>query len=116
MNEEQFDFDSLAQLAQSDPQAFETKRQAMIADLIESAPEGLRERLRSFQWRVDMERQRCNNPLQACIRISNMMWDTIHADRGFLWALQALSDPGALLADGADNVPRAAVLAFKAPG
>lgn len=98
MNEEQFDFEDWASLAQSDPAAFEAKRQDMIDKLIEGAPEELRKRLRSFQWRIDMERQRSANPLQACIRISNMMWDLIYADRGFLWSLQAMSDPSSLLA------------------
>jgi len=97
MSEEQFIFEEWANLAQEDPAAFETKRQEMIDKLIEGAPEDLRQRLRSFQWRIDMERQRSANPLQACIRISNMMWDLIYADRGFLWSLQAMSDPSALL-------------------
>lgn len=113
MSEEQFDFDSLAELAQSDPQAFEAKRQAMIGKLIEAAPEDLRQRLRGFQWRIDMERQRCDNPLQACIRISNMMWDMVYADRGFLWSLQALSDPAGVLATGTEAASSAEVLSFK---
>ena len=97
MNEKEFHFDEWANLAQDDPGAFEAKRQEMIDKLIEDAPEYLRQRLRSFQWRIDMERNRSANPLQACIRISNMMWDLIHADRGFLWSLQAMSDPSSLL-------------------
>ncbi len=97
MSEENFDFEVWASLAQSDPAAFEAKRQEMIEKLIEGAPEDLRQRLRSFQWRIDMERSRSANPLQACIRISNMMWDLIYADRGFLWSLQAMSDPSSLL-------------------
>ena len=115
MSEKEFDFDSLAQLAQSDPEAFEAKRRAMIANLIESAPERLHQRLRGFQWRIDMERQRCSNPLQACIRLSSMMWEMIHAERGFLWSLRVLSDPGAVRASVADAAPRAAVLTFKPP-
>lgn len=97
MSEQQFDFEDWASLAQNDPDAFEAKRQEMINQLIEGAPEDLRQRLRSFQWRIDMERSRSANPLQACIRISNMMWDLIYADRGFLWSLQAMSDPNSLL-------------------
>ena len=115
MNEEQFDFDSLAQLAQSDPEAFEAKRLAMIGKLIDGAPEDIQQRLRGFQWRIDMERQRCDNPLQACIRISNMMWDMIYADRGFLWSLQALADPAGMLATGTEAVSSAEVLTFKPP-
>ena len=115
MSEQQFDFDSLSQLAQSDPEAFEAKRQAMINQLIEGAPEELHQRLRSFQWRIDMERERCSNPLQACIRISNMMWDMIYADHGFLWSLQTLSDPAGVLSPSAEAASSATVLAFKPP-
>ena len=115
MSEEQFDFDSLAKLAQSDPEAFEAKRLDMIGKLIEGAPEGIQQRLRGFQWRIDMERQRCSNPLQACIRISNMMWDMIYADRGFLWSLQALADPASMVATGTEEAPRAEVLTLKPP-
>ena len=97
MSEEKFQFEEWASLAQSDPDAFEAKRQETIEALIAEAPEELRQRLRSFQWRIDMERNRSANPLQACIRISNMMWDMIYADRGFLWSLQAMSDPGSLI-------------------
>lgn len=115
MSEETFDFDSLAKLAQNDPEAFEAKRQEMIANLIDGAPEELRQRLVGFQWRIDMERQRCDNPLQACIRISNMMWDMIYADRGFLWSLQALSDPAGVLVNSAEATNSAEVLAFRPP-
>lgn len=112
MSEEQFHFGEWASLAQNDPAAFEAKRQEMIDRLIERAPENLRQRLRSFQWRIDMERSRSANPLQACIRISNMMWDLIYADRGFLWALQAMSDPGALrdIAPAKGSLAKVAVL------
>ena len=94
---EQFDFDAWAALAQNDPPAFEAKRLSMIEALIDEAPPELRQRLRGLQWRIDMERERCSTPLQACIRISNMMWDMIYADRGFLWSLQVLADPEGLL-------------------
>lgn len=113
MSEQNFDFDAWASLAQRDPEAFEAKRLHMIEQLIESAPEGLRQRLRGFQWRIDMERQRCSNPLQACIRISNMMWDMIYADRGFLWSLQVMSDPSAMRTVVPEEGMRAEVVALK---
>ena len=116
MQEEPFDFDVWASLAQTDPQAFEAKRLERIEKLIQSAPEELHQRLRSFQWRIDMERQRCSNPLQACIRISNMMWDLVYADRGFLWALQVMADPATLLkVEPAERV-RAEVVRLKPKG
>jgi len=114
MSEQEYDFDSLSQLAQSDPQAFEAKRLEMIGQLIADAPEEMRQRLRSFQWRIDRERERSDNPLQACIRLSNMMWDMVYADRGFLWSLQALADPTGAVLLGADTAS-AEVIQLKPP-
>ena len=113
MSEQQFEFEALASLAQSDPAAFELKRQQLIDELIGAAPEDLQLRLRSFQWRIDMERSRSANPLQACIRLSNMMWDLIYADRGFLWSLQAMSDPRGLLSDTPAALNSAEVVQLK---
>jgi hypothetical protein len=113
MKEEPFDFDVWSNLAQKDPEAFEAKRLEKIENLIQSAPEELRPRLRSFQWRIDMERQRCSTPLQACIRISNMMWDIVYADRGFLWAMQIMSDPHTLLEVAPQESRRAEVVRLR---
>lgn len=115
MSSEQFDFDNWAELAKADPEAFESKRKQLIDDFIASAPESLRKRLVGFQWRIDMERERCDNPLQACIRISNMMWDMVYADRGFLWSLQALSDPHSLVNEVMVEPGKAEVFALKPP-
>jgi len=112
MSEKNFDFDAWASLAQSDPEAFEAKRLHMIEQLIERAPEAMHQRLRAFQWRIDMERQRSANPLQACIRISNMMWDMIYAERGFLWSLQVMADPNAMRIIGPEE-PLAEVVMLK---
>lgn len=109
--QEQFDFDVWAQLAKNDPEAFEAKRLSMIEELIEQAPPALQQRLRGLQWRIDVERERSKTPLQACIRISNMMWDMIYADRGFLWSLQVLADPEGLT----DVLPAAATSAKVVP-
>lgn len=112
MSDAAFDFEAWADLARRDPEAFERQRKQMIDDFIASAPESIRKRLAGFQWRIDMERDRCDNPLQACIRISNMMWDMVYADRGFLWSLQALSDPHSML-DEAIEPGKAEVVALR---
>ena len=90
-----FDFDEWMNLARTDPEAFDARRKKIIDELIAHAPEHIRQRLISFQWRINMERARCSNPMQACIKLSNMMWDLVYGDRGFLWSLQQLSDPDA---------------------
>lgn len=114
MDGQDFDFDEWMALARTDAKAFEAKRKAAIEDVIASAPEHLRQRLRGLQWRIDRERERCGTPLSACLRLYTMMWDAVHAERGFLWALRALSDsPPRTPATAA--VPSARILAFK-PG
>ena len=100
-------------LAKTDPPAFAQRRAAVIEAVIANAPLERQQQLRRLQWRIDMERQRCSNPLQACIRISNMMWDMIYADRGFLWALQVMSDPHALINAGPEENVLAEVVRLK---
>jgi hypothetical protein len=52
-------------------------RLAAIEAVIESAPEGNRERLRRLQWRIDQERRLARTPMAACLRISRMMWRAV---------------------------------------
>jgi hypothetical protein len=67
------DFDDLAMLAKQNPQEFEALRTKLCNQLIDSAPEPQRRRLRGLQFQVDMERRKAATPMAACIRISEMM-------------------------------------------
>ncbi len=87
-----FDFDEWAELANSDPEAFEERRRKAVEELIASAPPRLRKRLGQLQWRIDAERKRCRTPMVACMRLYDMMWDFIYADRGFMYALNLLDN------------------------
>lgn len=108
-----FDFDEWAALASADPVAFEAKRRQAIEALIAEAPEHIRHRLRCFQWRIDQERQKCSNPLSACLRLYTMMWDSVYAERGLLWALQMLSGRDSPLG-GTEKAARSAeILTFR---
>lgn len=82
-NNNEFDFDAMADIAKNNPQEFERLRQQAIDEVIENAPPEQRARLRRLQWRVDQE---CRNrsPLDACIRISKMMWDHLLGPHGLL--------------------------------
>ncbi|MDH5571460.1 MAG: DUF3135 domain-containing protein [Gammaproteobacteria bacterium] len=77
-NEIGFNFDQWSELALNDPEAFETMRSEKVAAVIASAPDSQQHRLRCLQWRIDMIRKQAKTPLSACIKISNMMWDTLH--------------------------------------
>ncbi len=83
-------FEELAQLAQTDPEAFETRRQALIEEAISQAPEERQERLRRFQWRIDMERKRAKTPLAACLRLNDMLMEMVYGEGGFLEAVNTL--------------------------
>lgn len=93
-----FDFDEWSQLASSDPEAFEQKRQEAINKIIQNAPEARQKRLRCLQWRIDQTRRLSSTPLSACIKISKLMWDSVLGENGMLDALKGLAyaiDPGA---------------------
>ncbi len=83
-------FEELAKLAQTDPEAFETRRQALIEEAISQAPEERQERLRRFQWRIDMERKRAKTPLAACLRLNDMLMEMVYGEGGFLEAVNTL--------------------------
>ncbi len=82
------DFDAWATLADTDPQAFEDLRQALIEAFIEQAPPRCRPRLRCLQWRIEQERARSKTPLAACIRLTRMMWDKFYLLRTLVGELK----------------------------
>ena len=69
-----FDFDEWALLAITDPDEFEQRRLALIESVILKS--GNIRRMRGLQWRIDLERSRAHNPIDACVRLSRMMWDS----------------------------------------
>jgi len=85
-----FDFEEWASLAKTDPQAFEARRQEEIARLIAQASPRMQTRLSGLQWKIDMERQRASNPMSSCMRIFDLMWDSVYGERGLLEALHGL--------------------------
>lgn len=104
-----FDFDHWSRLAILDPEAFEARRHALIEDLIQRAPPHRQPRLRGLQWRIDRVRERSGTPLAACIRISEMMWESLLGEGGLRDSLLALRDP-----DRLPRRPRAPVLRLEA--
>ncbi len=82
-------FNEWAALARSDPRAFEALRRQQVRRLIERAPPRRRIRLEALQWRIDQERNRAPSPLEACRRLSGMMWDSLLGKGGLLDSLRA---------------------------
>ena len=83
-----FVFETWAELAQSDPQAFEQQRQHCIDELLATMPSARRRRMERLQWRIDMERHRAATPLSACVRISRMMMDSVYGKEGLVDAIK----------------------------
>ncbi|MBX9965318.1 MAG: DUF3135 domain-containing protein [Burkholderiales bacterium] len=90
----EFDWDAWSELARSDPAAFEEKRKQAVAALIAAAPEKHRQRLTGLQSRIDLERQRSSSALGACIRISNLMWESFAELQRALDVLTDTLQPG----------------------
>lgn len=81
-------FDDWARLARRDRTAFEVARRSTIDAFLATRPPGRRERLERLQWRIDQERDRCTNPLAACVHLSNLMWDRFAGPEGLAVAWQ----------------------------
>ena len=90
----EFDFEVWARLAREDPEEFERRRRAAIDALIASSPNN-RHRLEGTQFRIDMERKLAHTPLKACLRISEMMWDTFLEFRAELAGISSHADHAA---------------------
>lgn len=85
-----FDFDEWAELAKHDPEAFEARRRAAVAEAINSAPETSRERLAALQWRLDQERRGNTAPLVVAQRLFRRMWERVYGPDGLLENLDKL--------------------------
>jgi len=84
----QFDFDTWAEIAKTDPERFEEMRLELINDLFDQAPDHLKQRLEGQQWQIDQVRRQAGSPLAACIQISQKMWDSVYGEKGLLTALE----------------------------
>ncbi len=70
-------FDTLKALANEDPEALETLRTRLVAEVIDRAPSHQRAQLQGLQFVLDMERRRAKNPMQCCIRMSQLMHERV---------------------------------------
>jgi hypothetical protein len=71
-------FEVLAELARRDPQALYALGRVLTDDVIRQAPrDASRRRLEGLKFRIEMERRRAPNPLAACARLSQLMFDSL---------------------------------------
>ena len=102
------EFDDWAELAQSDPAAFERRREQAIEELIARMPEHKQQRMRCLQWKIDQVRDRAGSPMAACIKLSEMMWDSLTGPGGLKEALDRMS------LENSSPLPNADILSFEA--
>lgn len=104
------DSDRLLELAKNDPEGLERIRQEACEALIGEAPQRLQRRLRGLQFQIDMQRRRSKTPLDACIRISEMMHDSV-------WSLRTALNNSTVQNDSSNqletDMPAAQVIPFK---
>jgi hypothetical protein len=81
------DFDVLLEMAKKRPEQLESLRLELIEDIISSASEDVQRRLRGLQFKVDVTRRTARTPMASCIKISQMMFDSLERLR------EALSNP-----------------------
>ncbi|MEE9413345.1 MAG: DUF3135 domain-containing protein [Methylococcales bacterium] len=83
-----FDFDEWALLAKQNPEAFEIKRRELIENTIARSQPERQQRLRCLQWKIDQIRDRSPTPISACVKLSNMMWDSLTGPGGLKESLE----------------------------
>ncbi len=104
-----FDFKEWAELAQTDPDRFEARRNRVINEAIRRVPADRQRMLRGLQWRVDRVRELKRTPLAACIAISDMMWDAFgDLHQSYAELAECKSGQKAAL----EELPKAAVIQF----
>ena len=101
------DFDQFTQLAKSDPEAFEAKRAEVIEQVIQRMPAHKQHRMRCLQWKIDQVRNQAGNPMAACIKLSEMMWDSLVGPGGLREVLERVGD------GDFEPPPKASVLEFQ---
>lgn len=89
-NRPKFDFDTWAEMARKDPQAFELERKLLIERAIMKAPPEKRQRLRCLQWKLDQIRDLASTPMSACLQINRLLWEHICSERGLLRSIERL--------------------------
>ena len=71
-------FDELADLGRRDPDALQRIARLLTDDVIRHAHDAhSRRRLEGLKFRIEMESRRAPNPLAACARLSQMMFESL---------------------------------------
>ncbi len=88
-NLEDLSFDEWCELHQSDPRRFNAYRLKILNDLIDSAPEQSKPRLRGLLFRMEGESRRSRSQLGYNLRLSSMMMEMLDDMRAHIHLLCA---------------------------
>ena len=80
--------EKLSSLHELTDEAFERERKRLIEEEISKYPPHVQDRLRKFQWTLDMKRKKCKNPLEACFMFHEMLMEQVYGENGLLENLQ----------------------------
>lgn len=70
-------FDELKSLAKENPEALEELRVSLVRQIINSVGDPERKRrLEGLNFVIEMNKKKAKNPLQSCLILSRMMWDS----------------------------------------
>ena len=72
-------FEEWKKLFETDPKAFEKKRQEEIEKAIAEARPENQNKLRQLQWIIDEEIKKSGNPLTACAKLNGMIIKQLNA-------------------------------------
>jgi Protein of unknown function (DUF3135) len=89
-------FEELAELARRDPNALQALARLLTDDVIRHAPGAAsRRRLEGLKFRIEMEQRRAPNPLAACAKLSQMMFESLSELHSVLHAPDGYRKPAA---------------------
>ena len=106
-------FDELAELAHSDPDAFEALRRRIIESHIAASPKEQKLKLERMQFRINGVLRRSSNPVHACILLQGMM---VENTTRISDALSGLHQGLGLLRDESAALSADCVVPLPAPG
>ena len=89
----EFNFDEWAKLAVEDPDTYENMRRKMIQEVLDKTSPKIKRRMQGLQWQIDQIRSTSPTPMASCLRISQMMWDTVLPEDVLLNHMQEFKDP-----------------------
>ncbi len=80
----------LSYLHELDQESFEQERKRIIQEELSKYPKAVQERLKKFQWTLDMKRKKCKNALEACFMFHDMLMEQVYGENGLLENLEKL--------------------------